>query len=205
MKAWDTVFVLLALMVAGCARSPTSASIAATAGAIAVLPPNNRTGDDLLVAPGSLVGKYVFDDARVTIPDVLAGEARRQLARRGYTLVPTETVDTALGGQRPDSAPDAALLATRHHIDASVLYIEIRNWEANAHFNPDFVIVSIQATLVDPSTGRVLWTADHPSRPVPTPGAVNPGDASVTAAAKVMKEMMAGLGPVQPSDGSSLP
>jgi hypothetical protein len=195
MKPWDAVFILLALMVAGCARPPTPVSLPITPAAIAVFPPNNRTGDDLIVAPGSLFGKNIFNTERVTVADVLAAEARLQLARRGYTLVPADAVDTALGGQRPDSAPDAAMLATRHHIDATVLYIEIRNWEPNGHFNPDFVIVSIEATLIDPPTGRILWTAGHPSRPVPTPGVVNPGDAYVIAAAKVTEEMMAGLGP----------
>jgi hypothetical protein len=195
MKRGATVFILLALTVAGCARPPTPVS--PPTATIAVFPPNNRTGNDLLVAPGSLLGKYVFNTERVTVSDVLAAEARLQLARRGYMLVPAETVDTALGGVRPDSAPAAAMLASRQHIDASVLYIEIRNWEPNGPFTPDFVIVSIVATLIDPPTGRVLWTADHPSRPVPTPGVVVLGEAYVIAAAKVIAEMFAGLGPTQ--------
>ncbi len=199
MKAWAAGWVVLPLCVAACARPPTRVSLPAIVHTIAVLPPNNRTGEDLLVSPGSFLGKYVFDGERISVPDILAAEARAQLAQRGYAIVPPETVDTALGGQRPHSAADAAALAARHHIDASILYLEIRRWEPNGHFNPDFVIVSVTATLIAPSTGDVLWTVDRPSRPIPTPGIVALGQADIIAAAKVAEEMLAGLGPVRPA------
>ncbi len=203
MKARAAVWVVLPLCVAACARPPTTVSLPATADTIAVLPPNNRTGEDLLVSPGSFLGKYVFESERVSVPDLLAAEARAQLAQRGYAIVPPETVDTALDGQRPHSAPDAAALAARHHIDASVLYLEIRRWEPNGHFNPDFVIVSVTATLISPSTGDVLWTVDRPARPIPTPGTVAPGQADIIAATKVAEEILAGLGPFHPAHGGA--
>jgi hypothetical protein len=190
-----SLFVCLALCGAGCARPPPLVSLPATAGTIAVFPPNNRTGDELVVAGGTLAEKYVFGTQRVTVPDVLAAEARWQLARRGYTLIASEAVDTALGPQRPDSPAAAATLATHQQLDASVLYIEIRRWEPNGPFTPDAVIVSVTVTLIDPSTGRSLWTADHPSKPVSTPGVVNPGQAYEIAAGKVIAELFAGLGP----------
>ena len=205
MKPRPALVLLSAMFLAACTRPPAPVSPVATASPIAVLPPNNRTGDDLLVAGGSFLEKYAFHTERLTVSDVLATEARWQLERRGYTVVPAETVGAALGAQRPESAPEAAALAVRQHINASVLYIEIRRWEPDGHFNPDFVIVSIELTLLDPATGRVLWTANHPSRPVPTPGVVNSGQAYVIAAAKVMEETLAGLAAVQAGQGRDTP
>jgi hypothetical protein len=205
MKRGHLVFVLLALFVAACTRPPTPVSPPTTVVAIAVFPPNNRTGDDPLVAGGTLFEKYGFKTERVTISDVIAGEARLQLTRRGYTLTPSQVVDAAVGEHPPASASEAATLVAQHAIDATALYIEIRRWEPDVPFNPSFVIVSIEATLIDPSSGRVLWTADHPSRPVPTPGVVNPGQAYVIAAAKVMEEMLSGLEPMHAAPESSRP
>src|SRR5205809_471929 len=88
---------LFALMALSCARppAPTPAPSPASVRAVAVLPPNNRTGDPLLVAGASFFEKYVARTDRITVPDVLAAEARFQLARRGFTLIAPETVEAA--------------------------------------------------------------------------------------------------------------
>jgi hypothetical protein len=54
------------------------------------------------------------------------------------------------------------------------------------------------ATLIDASSGRVLWSADHPPRPVRTPGVINLGDAYWLAAHKLMTDMLAPLTPQPP-------
>jgi hypothetical protein len=190
-------FTLMVLLAASCAHTRAPVSLPQAADTIAVLPPADLTGEDQLVAGGTLLEKYAFHTEKVTVSDVIAAEARWQLAAKGYTVVAPPAADAAAGTQRPASVSEAAALAAGLHLQGSVLYLEIRRWEPNGHFHPDFVIVSISATLIDSSTGNLLWTADHPSEPVPTPGVVNPGQAYVIAATKVVQELLAGLGSVR--------
>ncbi|HUI26502.1 MAG TPA: hypothetical protein VL403_10500 [Candidatus Kryptonia bacterium] len=190
-------FALASLsLLLGCARPPAT-SMQLPPRPIAVFPPNNRTGDDLLVAGASFLEKYALKSDRVTVPDVLASEARLQLARRGYTVVPPETVDAAVGEHPPKNSDDAAAIAARRQIDGNVLYIEVRRWEPDVPFKPTFVIVSVELALIDPSTGKVVWHIDHPSRPVPTNGVISVGDAYTVAARKLMEELLTSLGPEQ--------
>jgi len=189
---------VLALCGAACARTPARAPVLVSNRAVAVLPPNNRTGDPLLIAGASFYEKYVARSDRITVPDVLAAEARLQLVRRGFTVTSVETVEAATGEHAPADAQEAAAIATHNKIDASVLYIDLRRWEADVPFHPQFVIASLKIALIDPTTGRILWSADHPSRPVPTQGVVNLGDAYAIAARTVMQEMLANLGAERP-------
>ena len=200
MSARPALWSFLALLTFSCARppAPVPPPSPASVGAVAVLPPNNRTGDPLLIAGASFYEKYVARTDRITVPDVLAAEARFQLARRGFTVIARQTVEAATGDRAPADAQEAAAVATRNKIDATVLYIELRRWEADVPFRPQFVIASLEVFLIEPSTGRVLWKVDHPSRPVPTKGVVNLGDAYDIAARTVMEEMLAGLGPERP-------
>lgn len=186
---------LLALCAVGCARPPAPAP--ASVRAVAVFPANNQTGDPLLIAGGSLVEKYVLYTERYTVADALAAEARAELARRGFDITPPQVVDAATAGQTLPSAEQAATVAARHQLEGAVLYIDIRRWEPDVPFHPAFVIASVALTLVDASSGRVLWTADHPSRPVPTPGVANLGDAYSVAAHRLMAEMLAPLAPTE--------
>ena len=186
---------LVALTAFSCVRPPLLAPSPAGIRAIAV---NNRTGDPLLVAGASFFENYVVRTDRITVPDVLAAEARFQLARRGFAVSAPEAVAAATGDHPPANPQEAAAVAARNNFDASVLYIDLRRWEADAPFRPQFVIVSLAVLLIEPSTGQVLWRADHPSRPVPTKGVVSLGDAYTIAARAVMQEMLTGLGPEQP-------
>jgi hypothetical protein len=198
MKGRMLVRWLPLLVVCGCARPPAVTLLPSTVRTVAVFPPNNRTGDPLLIAGASFYEKYVARTDRITVPDALASEARRQLERRGFTVASPEQVDAMTGNHPPTSAPDAAAVAARNQLDAAVLYIEIRRWEVDVPTHPTFVIASVEVTLIDPANGHVLWAMDHPSRPVATPGVVNLGDAYTIAARKVMEEMLATLGPEQP-------
>lgn len=186
---------LAALLAWGCARVVSTSPPPEMPRTVVVLPPNNRTGDPLLVAGATMLERYVTRGERVAVPDVLASEARIDLERRGLTVVPAEVVDEATG-RVPTSVEDAAALAMRAKPDAgAALYLEIRRWEPDAATHPAFIIVGMTASLVEPASGRVIWSATRPSKPVATPGEISAGAAYVTAARAVMEEMLAPLGP----------
>jgi len=188
MRARLRFWLLLGLGLAGCIRPPTAVLMPGRS--VAVLPPNNRTGDPLLIAGASFLEKYVLPTERYTVPDALAAEARAQLVQRGFDVVAAAT-----DGQAPSDPADAARLAARNRSEGAALYIEIRRWEPNVGTEPTYVIASVALTLVEASTGRVLWSVDHPSRPVQTPGVINLGDAYSVAAHALMTEMLAPLTP----------
>jgi len=190
--------LLLLVLAAACAHpvaSPPPRDIPRT---VAVLTPGNRTGDPLLVAGTSFLEKYALKTDRVTVPDVLASEARRQLERRGFTVVPADAVESATQGRAPGSPQAAAEIASRAKLDGLALYLDIRRWDPDAPTQPSFIVVALTAALVDPGTARVVWSAERPAAPVPTPGEVTLGSAYVTAARKVTEELLAPLGPERP-------
>jgi hypothetical protein len=189
---WPTLSVLMW----SCALSPISPPPPATIRTVAVLPPYNRTGDSLLVAGSSLLETYIFRSRPVTVGDVLAADVRTQLAGRGYTVVAPEVVEAAIGSQAPHSPQEAADVAAHGKLEGSVLYIQINRWEPEDEtFHPRHVLVAVDASLIDATTGRVMWTAHLPLRPVPTPGAVTPGAAYTLASREVTKELLSGWGP----------
>jgi hypothetical protein len=164
---------------------------------VAVLPPANRTGDPLLVSGASFLERYAFRSDRVTVPDVLASEARFQLAHRGFTVVPADDVESATQGRTPGSPEAAAEIASRGKLPGLALWLDVRRWEPDAPTQPSFVLVALTASLVDPATGRVVWSAERRTAPVATPGEVTLGSAYVTAARKVIEDVLTPLGPVQ--------
>ena len=122
----------------------------------------------------------------MTVPEVLAAEARTLLERDGYTLVAPELVDAATEGRAPASATDAAATAAAHDLPGAVLYIEVRQWAADITYGPSSIIVAMHIDLVEPSTGKRLWSADRPQRPVRTQGTINFADAYWVAARAVI-------------------
>jgi hypothetical protein len=176
-----------------CASSLVPPPLPTAIRALAVLPPNNQTGDPLFVGGTSLLEKYIFRSQPVTVADVLAVEVRMQLEQRGITVLPREQVDAALGNKIPSSPRDAANLASHGKLEGSVLYMEIAQWQPAQvdSLHPWRMLVAIQAHLVDVASGRVVWSAHLPLRPVPTPGAVTRADADLIAAKRVAKELFA--------------
>jgi hypothetical protein len=183
----------LALTLAGCAKPPPSAppDLVRT---VAVLPPANHTGDPLLVAGASFFERWAWPSDRVTVPDVLAAEARAALSRQGFTVVPADVVSSATEDRAPDSAAAAAAVAARAHLPGLALWLEVRRWEPDAPVHPTFVIVALTASLVDPASGRVVWASAPRPAPVATPGEVELGAAYVTAARKAVAALLAPLG-----------
>ena len=123
---------------------------------MAVLPPNNRTGNELLVAGTGLIDRYVIRAEQVTVPDVLLSEARFQLQQKGFDVTGRPAVDAALKGRTPTSPASAAELASAGGLKNLVLYLELRRWEGDAPMHTSFVIVGLQATLIDPITGKMM-------------------------------------------------
>ncbi len=138
-------------------------------GAITIVPPENRTGDELLVAGGSLSETYLLRAERLTVPDVLAAETETLLRARGYRARLAE----------PEAGPTGLRLT-----------IEVRRWEPDSWTHPAFVIAGVRAALTD-AQGRELWSAAPAVHPVATPGAVIPGAAYDTAARSLVRELFA--------------
>jgi hypothetical protein len=151
-----------------------------------VLPPNNRTGDPLLIESASFLHPDADRPGRVTVADALATEVRAQLTRRGVTVIAPAVVTAAIGTQTPHSPEEAAEVAARGKLEASVLYMEIRRWEADmSSLHPQRVMVALEARLLDPATGQTVWSAQRPLHPVPTPGVIVRWMAYTIAARKV--------------------
>ena len=184
--------IAAALLFAGCAKQPLPPP--ASVHTVAVFPPNNRTGDELLITGGTILEKYVFHTERLTVPDVLAAEARTVLEGAGYTLVAPELIDAAIAGHAPTSAAQAAALAAAHGLPGDVLYIDLRQWAPELTYGPDGVIVSMRMELVEGTTGRLLWSADHPARPVQTPATINFAHSYWVAARSVVRQMLEPFG-----------
>jgi hypothetical protein len=188
---------LLGFLALGCgvARVPPPP---ATVRSVAVLAPDNRTGDPLLVAGTSLLERYAFRTERVSVPQVLAIELRAALARRGYAVVAPELVAAATEGRPVGSAEAAAELARHGHLDEPVLMVVIDQWQPDAPTEPTFVIVALEAALVEPSSGAVLWHTRRRASPIATPGSVTLGTAYETAVRKAVEELVGAWGTEQP-------
>jgi len=192
----DRTALLLVLAAVGLGCTPPGKTVPSDLPrTVAVLEPSNHTGDPLLVAGTSFLERYALRTERVTVPDVLASEARLQLERRGFTAVPPETVEGATEGRAPGSTDSAVAIARHGGLVGLVLWIDVRRWEPDAPTLPTFVIVGLTAELIDSTSGLVRWRAERRPAPVATPGEVNLGDAYLNAARKVMAELLAPLGP----------
>lgn len=122
-----------------------------------------------------------------------------QLERRSFSVVSAEAVEAAIGSHTPGSPEEAADLAARGKLEGSALYLEIKRWEMDMPLHPKRVLVALEASLIDVATGRIMWTAHYPLRPVPTPGAVTRWAADMIAAHEVAEEMLAPWGPERPA------
>ena len=190
MIARRLLLLLLPVLTLSCAAPPGPPPLPATARTIAVLPPNNRTGDPLLIESAWFLQPYADRPGRVTVADALAAEAREQLARRGIKVTAPEVVTAAIGKQAPQSPEEAAALVARGKLADSVLYMEIRRWEADmSSLHPRRVLVALEARLLDTATGQTVWTAQRPLHPVPTPGVAVRWMAYTIADRKVAEEL----------------
>ena len=68
------LLLLLPVLTLSCAAPPGPPVLPTTARTIAVLPPNNRTGDPLLVESASFLHPYADRPGRITVADALLSE-----------------------------------------------------------------------------------------------------------------------------------
>ena len=190
--------VLALALVAGCGAT-TASPPPASVRTVAVLPPSNRTGDPLLVAGSSLLERYAFKTDRITVGDVLAIELRDRLGRSGFAVVAPDVVDSAIGGRPAGSADAAAELARNGHLTDPVLFVAIDRWEPDGGTHPTFVIVALDAALVDPPTGAVLWHAHRRASPIATPGVVTLASAYEIAAEQAAEDLVGSWNAARPA------
>ena len=192
------IAVVVAAMLTGCATS--SHAPLQISRSVAVLPANNLTGDPLLVMGAGLIDRYVRRTGEVSVGDVLQSEARFQLQQKGFEVGELKAQEGSQGRAPAPTSLDAALAVARQSgTKGSVLYLEIRRWEADAPIHTRFVIVSLTASLFDPASGREIWHEHRPAAPVGTPGVISVESAYVVAARKVIAELLAPLRPEPPA------
>jgi hypothetical protein len=135
---------------------------------ISVQQPENRTGRDLTVDDPGWLGRLV-DQRRSNVPQVLATELGAELARRGFKVVDS-------GGSSP------------------VLRTEIRRWDP---YSADYsmVTVDVVASVVDPESGRALWSAERSGWRVPTRDARSSREASAAASSAIAEALVDGWQP----------
>lgn len=174
---------------AGCA--PRVAPAPLTVRRIAVLPPCDAAGAPL----SPRVSTDLYGAPSQSLAAVLTSEARNQLARHGFEVVDQRVVDLATGGRVPSSPEAAAEIVRSAKLDATALFIRVRRWEfPYSTMRTDEIIVSLDAMLVDPTTGEIVWQVRRPAKPVPLHGQLIGGQAAAVAAEEVMKEVFAPLG-----------
>jgi hypothetical protein len=162
---------------------------------IAILPVNNQTGDPLLIAGAGAVERYLLHAEELTVGDMLIAESRLRLQGNGFEVTAPNLVEAALKGRTPTSPDSAIDLAASGGLRTNCLYLEIRRWEADVPMHVRTVTVSVTASLVNPSGRRTLWQSRRGPSPIPTLGDLTIESAYVTAARKVVEEMLAPLHP----------
>lgn len=182
-----------------CTTPPIITSLPPTVRRVAVLPSYQ---------PGAADARATGAESNVpglpsrTIGDVLAQQARAQLAAKGFDVVEPSIVKLATKDRVPTSPQMAGQILSEANLDAAALYIEVRRWLPTPYergMKADGVIVALDVTMVDPKTGAMLWEIRRPSRPVPLYGNVLTGQANVFVAEMVMQEVFAQLGSRQPN------
>lgn len=190
-------FVSVLLTAVGCAPTVVT-PMPQTVRRIAVLPPY-RLGTADIQPPAADIQAAGLPSR--TIGDLLAQQARAQLAEKGLEVLDPIDVKVATKDGRPSSPQMAAQIMEEANFDATALYIEVRRWEPTPNsrgMKADGVIVALDVMMVDPKTGSILWQVHRPSRPVPLYGVVLTGHAHLFVAETVMKEIFAQLGSRKP-------
>jgi hypothetical protein len=103
-------------------------------------------------------------ETRAAVPAQLVAALRATLARRGIA---------ATTAALPPPASLAAAVDAAAGLDAPALYVEIDKWEADNRTAPQYVDVALDATLLAPGSGKILWTSRHEATPIATRSAID--------------------------------
>lgn len=139
---------------------------------VVVEEPVNRTGGDLVVEGPGLFSRLIGENPS-TVPDVLAEDLRAQLEYRGFRL----------GKGKKDDVP--------------VLRTEIRRWDP---YTADYAAVTVDVTvaLIEPGSGRTLWSATRSGWKVRTIDAHSRGEAFRLASAAIAEALFEDWKPAAP-------
>jgi len=164
-------------------------SLPAVSGAVAVLPFRNETGQSLRLASANPLDEFSRALGRgsstesLTVLDLLQVRAAQELARRGYDVVPLESVSAAV--TQPPSDSRAALAQARAGgLGGPVLIGTLKQFARNAD---DLLHVRLELSLVDPSAGAIVWQGSA-RRPVPVAGAFTLAEIAQDAAPAIFAE-----------------
>ena len=200
----SSALVLLALapLVLGCGllKSPDErasepaprGSLPELASPIAVLPFRNETGTSLRLASANPLTELARaigrdgNDPTLTVLDLLEVRAAQELARRGYAVVPTDSVRAAVK-QPPPDATAALALAKAGGLAGPLLVGTLSQFTRNAD---DLLHVRLELALVDPATGATVWQGSA-RRPVPVPGAFTLAEVAQDASPAIFAEAFA--------------
>jgi hypothetical protein len=183
----------LLFLAVSCATPPPAPAPISRGQVISVLQPNNQSGNPLAVSGAASFRR--FPSGADGVGDLLAREARSQLADRGFRVTPAATVNAAAEGHVARTPHAAAEIAVHGRLDGLVLYLEIVQWEPDDPVRTKHVIVGLSASLVDPPSRKVLWEFYRPPEAVATPGGATLNDAYETAARTVVAQLLEGFRP----------
>ena len=192
----------LALPLSGCGllRTPDErmaepterGSLPELAGAIAVLPFRNETGQPLRLASANPLDEFSraigrgADATSLTVLDLLRVRAAQELARRGYDVASLEAVSAAV--KLPPSDSQAALAQARAGgLAGPVLIGTLKQFTRNAD---DLLHVRLELALVDSASGAVVWQGSA-RRPVAVPAAFTLAEVAQDAAPAIFAEAFA--------------
>jgi hypothetical protein len=161
---------------------------------LAIMPVHNRTGEPLVVSGDGILDRYVFHSESATVSEILAAETDFQLREKGFDVATSPSEKKALLGRIPENPTDAAELAAQAGLGPLCLYLEIRRWEPDGRAHVNFVIVDLEASLMDTATRHLVWKYERRG-PIATPGEFLLEAAYIAAARKVTAEILAPLHP----------
>lgn len=167
-----TISVLAAVLLAGCSipltpKPPEMPAPPTGLKTVAVEMPRNASGEDLTVNETGFLAGFLDDRKTTTVPELLQEHLRVELNRKDFRLVP----------------PDSGV--------APVLRTDIRRWQPMSA-TWEQVTVDLSSSLVEPGSGRVLWSVDQRGWIVPTEGAHNSIDAATKASHRIAEVLTEG-------------
>ncbi|HXX49554.1 MAG TPA: metal ABC transporter permease, partial [Myxococcota bacterium] len=167
-------------------------SLPELASPIAVLPFRNETGASLRLASVNPLDELARaigregNDPSLTVLDLLEVRAAQELARRGYAVVPTDSVRAAVK-QPPPDAQAALAQAKAGGLAGPLLVGTLSQFTRNAD---DLLHVRLELALVDPASGKTVWQGSA-RRPVPVPGAFTLAEIAQDASPAIFAEAFA--------------
>ena len=133
-------------------------------------------------------------ETRQQAPTMLAQAVAAQLQARGIAVVDADRVTAASGGRAPQTLTEARALIEHAGLDVPALYLNLEKYEASDHDFPAYVDVALDATLLAPGSGAILWTTHRAARPVATRGSTSLPDAYQSAATTVAADLVGDWG-----------